>query len=55
MHRFIPIYVTWAGAKIIEVPVQHHPRTKGVSKYGLRRIPKVLLDLTTLNFYVISL
>jgi glycosyltransferase involved in cell wall biosynthesis len=50
MHRFIPIYVTWAGAKIIEVPVRHHPRRKGVSKYGLRRIPKVLLDLTTLKF-----
>lgn len=50
MHRFIPIYVTWAGAKIIELPVKHHPRTKGVSKYGLWRIPKVLLDLTTLKF-----
>lgn len=50
MHRFIPIYVTWAGAKIVEIPVQHHPRTKGVSKYGLWRIPKVLLDLTTLKF-----
>ncbi|MFT5685030.1 MAG: glycosyltransferase involved in cell wall biosynthesis [Myxococcota bacterium] len=50
MHRFIPIYVTWAGARITEIPVRHHPRTKGVSKYGLWRIPKVLLDLTTLKF-----
>ena len=50
MHRFIPIYVTWAGAKIKEVPVTHHPRTAGYSKYGLWRIPKVLLDLTTLKF-----
>ena len=50
MHRFIPIYVTWAGARLIEVPVKHHPRTRGVSKYGLWRIPKVLLDLTTLKF-----
>ncbi len=50
MHRFIPIYVTWAGAKIIEVPVRHHPRKLGKSKYGLWRIPKVLLDLTTLKF-----
>ena len=50
MHRFIPIYVTWAGAKIVETPVRHHPRRKGVSKYGLWRIPKVLLDLTTLKF-----
>jgi glycosyltransferase involved in cell wall biosynthesis len=50
MHRFIPIYVTWAGARIIEVPVRHHARTQGVSKYGLARIPKVLLDLTTVKF-----
>lgn len=50
MHRFIPIYVTWAGARIIEVPVRHHARTRGVSKYGLARIPKVLLDLTTVKF-----
>ena len=50
MHRFIPIYVTWAGARIIEVPVTHHPRVRGYSKYGLWRIPKVLLDLTTLKF-----
>lgn len=50
MHRFIPIYVTWAGARIVEVPVRHHPRTRGESKYGLSRIPKVLLDLTTLKF-----
>jgi len=50
MHRFIPIYVTWAGARIKEVPVTHHPRIAGYSKYGLWRIPKVLLDLTTLKF-----
>lgn len=50
MHRFIPIYVTWAGARIVEVPVRHHPRTRGVSKYNLWRIPKVLLDLTTVKF-----
>ena len=50
MHRFIPIYVTWAGARITEVPVRHHPRTRGESKYGLWRIPKVLLDLTTVKF-----
>jgi len=50
MHRFIPIYVTWAGARLVEVPVAHRPRTRGVSKYGLRRIPKVLLDLTTVKF-----
>ena len=50
MHRFIPIYVTWAGAKLIEVPVRHHPRVRGTSKYGLSRVFKVLLDLTTVKF-----
>jgi dolichol-phosphate mannosyltransferase len=50
MHRFIPIYVTWAGAKLVEVPVRHHPRTRGSSKYGLSRVFKVLLDLTTVKF-----
>ena len=50
MHRFIPIYVTWAGAKLVEMPVRHHARTIGKSKYGLGRIPKVLLDLTTVKF-----
>ena len=50
MHRFLPIYVTWAGARLKEIPVKHHPRTQGESKYGLGRIPKVLLDLTTLKF-----
>lgn len=50
MHRFIPIYVTWAGARLLEVPVRHHPRVRGKTKYGLMRIPKVLLDLTTLKF-----
>ena len=50
MHRFIPIYVTWAGARLAEMPVRHHARVRGVSKYGLGRIPKVLLDLTTVKF-----
>ena len=50
MHRFIPIYVTWAGARVVEVPVRHHPRVAGRSKYGLNRIFKVLLDLTTVKF-----
>lgn len=50
MHRFIPIYVTWAGARITEVPVRHHPRIHGSAKYGLERTFKVLLDLTTVKF-----
>lgn len=50
MHRFIPAYAGYVGAKIAEVPVQHHPRTHGKSKYGLERTVKVVLDLFTVKF-----
>jgi glycosyltransferase involved in cell wall biosynthesis len=50
MHRFIPAYASSAGAKIIEVPVQHHPRRFGKTKYGLSRTTKVVLDLFTVKF-----
>lgn len=50
MHRFIPIYASWAGAKVTEIPVDHHPRTMGESKYGLSRTIKVIFDLITIKF-----
>ena len=50
MHRFIPIYASWMGAKVVEVPVRHNARRAGHSKYGLERIFKVLLDLTVVKF-----
>jgi hypothetical protein len=50
MHRFIPVYAKWAGAKITEQVVRHHPRKEGKSKYGLARTLKVVLDLTTVKF-----
>ena len=50
MHRFIPIYASWAGARVTEIPVRHHPRLHGVSKYGFGRILKVVLDLITVKF-----
>jgi hypothetical protein len=50
MHRFIPIYASWMGARIIEIPVRHHPRKLGKSKYGLNRVIKVLLDLIVVKF-----
>jgi len=50
MHRFIPIYAYWNGARVAEIPVKHHPRRYGVSKYGLARIPKVILDLLVVVF-----
>ena len=50
MHRFIPIYASWHGAKVTEVPVTHHPRLYGKSKYGLERVVKVILDLVVVKF-----
>lgn len=50
MHRFIPIYAGWAGARVTEIPVTHHPRTAGQSNYGLSRTIKVLFDLITIKF-----
>ncbi|MDP6057304.1 MAG: glycosyltransferase family 2 protein, partial [Pirellulaceae bacterium] len=35
MHRFLPIYARMLGADVVEVPVQHHPRQAGVTKYGI--------------------
>ena len=50
MHRFIPIYASWQGGKVAEIPVNHHPRIHGSSKYGLERVVKVLLDLMVVKF-----
>ena len=50
MHRFIPIYASWAGARVTEIPVKHHARTMGKSKYGLSRTLKVVFDLMTIKF-----
>lgn len=50
MHRFIPAYAHSVGARIIEVPVHHHPRKHGKTKYGMGRTLKVILDLFTVKF-----
>lgn len=50
MHRFIPIYASWAGARVTEIPVDHHARTMGKSKYGISRTVKVIFDLMTIKF-----
>ena len=50
MHRFIPAYADSFGARIVEMPVKHHPRIHGQAKYGLERTMKVLLDLFTVKF-----
>ncbi|HUK65378.1 MAG TPA: glycosyltransferase family 2 protein [Anaeromyxobacteraceae bacterium] len=50
MHRFIPIYASWQGARVSELVVNHRPRRSGRSKYGLGRTLKVLLDLLVVKF-----
>ncbi|HEY9715335.1 MAG TPA: glycosyltransferase family 2 protein [Chroococcales cyanobacterium] len=50
MHRFVPIYASWQGARVTEIPVNHHARQFGKSKYGLSRTFKVVLDLITVKF-----
>jgi len=51
MHRFIPAWCAWKGARVREVKVRHYPRTLGKSKYGLGRTFKVVLDLVTAKFF----
>jgi glycosyltransferase involved in cell wall biosynthesis len=50
MHRFIPALASWMGINLIEVPVRHHARKFGKSKYGLSRVFRVFLDLITVKF-----
>ncbi|MSQ94423.1 MAG: glycosyltransferase [Gemmataceae bacterium] len=50
MHRFIPVLVQHAGATFVQVPVQHHPRTAGKTKYNITRTFRVLVDLITVKF-----
>ena len=52
MHRFIPAYANSVGARMIEVPVHHHERKFGKTKYGLTRTFKVILDLFTVKFLI---
>src|SRR5262245_39366549 len=50
MHRFLPALCRWVGATVGELPVTHWPRRQGVSKYGLGRTIRVMLDLLTVKF-----
>ncbi len=50
MHRFIPALLDDLGARIAELPVAHRPRVAGVSKYGMSRTVRVILDLLTVKF-----
>ena len=51
MHRFIPIYASFRGARVTELEVNHHPRRAGKSNYGIERTIKVLLDLIVVKFF----
>ncbi len=50
MHRYIPAIASWMGVRVAEVPVIHHGRKYGKSKYGISRTIKVILDIITLKF-----
>jgi glycosyltransferase involved in cell wall biosynthesis len=50
MHRFVPIFASWQGARVAELVVDHHPRTRGQSHYGIERTLKVVLDLIVVKF-----
>jgi glycosyltransferase involved in cell wall biosynthesis len=50
LHRFIPAIASWQGVAVTEIPVTHHPRRFGTSKYGINRTVRVLLDLVTVRF-----
>ena len=50
MHRFITAFAVQQGARVIQVPVKHHPRVAGQSKYDLSRTVRVMLDLMTVKF-----
>ncbi len=52
MHRFIPVWANWAGGRITEIEVSHHPRRFGSTKYSLFRTFRVVLDLITVHFLV---
>jgi glycosyltransferase involved in cell wall biosynthesis len=50
LHRFIPALAGLVGARVVEIPVNHRPRTRGTSKYGISRTVRVILDLLTVKF-----
>jgi len=50
LHRFIPALAADLGARVVELPVHHRPRTAGRSKYGIGRTLRVVLDLLTIKF-----
>jgi glycosyltransferase involved in cell wall biosynthesis len=50
LHRFVPVLATMQGARLVQVPVNHHPRIHGKTKYNITRTVRVVLDLITGKF-----
>jgi glycosyltransferase involved in cell wall biosynthesis len=50
MHRFVPVLAQQYGARLAQIPVRHHPRSAGKTKYNLSRTFRVVLDLITIKF-----
>jgi glycosyltransferase involved in cell wall biosynthesis len=50
LHRFVPVLAQQAGGRLAQIPVRHHPRTAGQTKYNLTRTVRVVLDLITVKF-----
>ena len=50
LHRYIPVLAKWQGYKITEIPVMHHPRRYGKTKFGISRFFKGFIDLVTVTF-----
>ena len=50
LHRYIPALAYWKGFKIVEIPVMHHPRKSGKSKYGIARLLRGMFDLITVKY-----
>jgi glycosyltransferase involved in cell wall biosynthesis len=50
LHRFVPVLAQQHGARLVQIPVRHHPRTAGKTKYNLTRTVRVVLDLITVKF-----
>lgn len=51
MHRFLPAYAAWYGAKVTELETTHHPRIRGRSKYSIGKTFRVVLDLLVVKFF----
>ena len=51
-HRYIPVLASSIGARLAELEVKHHPRTRGKSKYGISRLPQGMVDLLTIKLLI---